>query len=213
MDLSNCTEKFIVLNDHRFTRDEKTGYYRCDKLRKRLHQYVWENERGKVPKGFHVHHIDHDKRNNDISNLIAIPGKNHLSDHEQERLKDEDFRNFRIKTMNEKARPKAIEWHKSKEGREWHSKQSKEIAKTRKLAKFTCDHCSNGFETWNTSRNRFCSNKCKSAWRRKQGLDDEQRNCEYCNEEYVVNKYRKTRFCSKACSNRAIPRLSQSRKK
>jgi hypothetical protein len=209
VDLSNCKEKVIVLEGNRFVLDERTGYYRCNKLRKRLHQYVWEKNNGKIPKGYHIHHVDHNKKNNNIDNLIAISHKEHALHHESEREKEEEHKEWRKKNFIEKVIPKAREWHKSDEGRKWHSQQAKEQAKLREEKTFTCDHCEKEFTAWNTSKNRFCSNKCKSAWRRKQGLDNETRKCEHCDKEYEVNKYSKKRFCSVTCSNRAIPRLPQ----
>jgi hypothetical protein len=34
-----------------------------------------------IPNGFHVHHIDEDRRNNDILNLVALPNKVHSAYH------------------------------------------------------------------------------------------------------------------------------------
>lgn len=43
---------------------------------------LYEKETGKeVPVGFEVHHIDEDKSNNDILNLVAIPKKLHKEYH------------------------------------------------------------------------------------------------------------------------------------
>jgi hypothetical protein len=36
---------------------------------------------GDIPKGFVIHHMDHNKKNNDIDNLIAIPISLHASYH------------------------------------------------------------------------------------------------------------------------------------
>ena len=49
--------------------------------RKRLHVYVWEKANGEVPKGYDIHHIDHDKSNNTLSNLVAMSRHNHISMH------------------------------------------------------------------------------------------------------------------------------------
>lgn len=46
------------------------------------HIYVWETETGiKVPDGFVVHHLDGNKRNNDISNLCLMKNGAHSSYH------------------------------------------------------------------------------------------------------------------------------------
>lgn len=45
------------------------------KGRMHLHRYVWEKERGPVPEGFVVHHIDGDKARNSIDNLELVSKK------------------------------------------------------------------------------------------------------------------------------------------
>ena len=37
---------------------------------------------GEPPEGWHIHHIDGDRKNNDIDNLIAIPPKLHVWIHD-----------------------------------------------------------------------------------------------------------------------------------
>lgn len=55
-----------------------TGYYQI-KLRKNkkrytkyVHVLVWETFVGKIPKGYEINHIDHDKSNNSLSNLELV---------------------------------------------------------------------------------------------------------------------------------------------
>ena len=42
---------------------------------------IWEQHHGPIPKGKHIHHIDGDKTNNDISNLICISREMHREIH------------------------------------------------------------------------------------------------------------------------------------
>ena len=42
-------------------------YY--ERYKKRLHRAVWEYHNGPIPKGYHVHHKDNDRANNQIENL------------------------------------------------------------------------------------------------------------------------------------------------
>ena len=200
-------KKYAYFDGLKFTRDEKTGYYLNSTIRERLHRYIWKHCKGEIPKGFHVHHKDRDKSNNDIKNLILVAPKKHTREHGKERAGEDTkwLRNF-----NEKGREKAKEWHKSKEGREWHKKhyqQNKD--KLHKLEKFICVNCGEEFERTKNGNNRFCENKCKSQWRRKQGLDDETRVCKCCGKEFTANKYSKTKTCSMSCSNKLYPRLPQ----
>ena len=57
------------------------GYHRVyDKTQKRyrmMHNIVWEQYYGEIPKGMQVHHIDHNKLNNDISNLKLVNSLEH----------------------------------------------------------------------------------------------------------------------------------------
>lgn len=45
---------------------------------------IYENHFGKIPKGYHIHHIDGDPYNNDISNLQCITAEEHAKIHEKE---------------------------------------------------------------------------------------------------------------------------------
>ena len=42
-----------------------------------MHRYVWEKNYGSIPKNFDIHHIDNDKSNNDITNLLCLPKDEH----------------------------------------------------------------------------------------------------------------------------------------
>lgn len=47
-----------------------------------LHRWVWKKYNGRNPKqGYHIHHIDEDKYNNDPRNLEEIPGDEHYEKH------------------------------------------------------------------------------------------------------------------------------------
>lgn len=197
--LKNCDGKTIFIDGLRFTRDNR-GYYRNSKTRKRLHQYIWEKYNGKIPEGYHVHHKDHNKANNHIDNLILIKHGKHSRYHINKRKEQAGYEEWLSKNVKENALPKAIEWHKSEEGRKWHSEHGKRIAENRKLEEFICEFCGKKYKTWNLSRNKFCSNKCKSAWRRKEGLDNEERTCVICGNDFVTNKYSKAQTCSRSCS-------------
>lgn len=45
------------------------------------HHIVWENAIGPIPKDHEIHHLDHDKKNNDIENLICITASEHQKLH------------------------------------------------------------------------------------------------------------------------------------
>lgn len=178
----------------------------ADKMRgvRRLHEEVWMHANGvdTVPEGHHIHHIDHDIDNNDPSNLEAIPASEHFRHHaSQPRSQAQiEHRERNMPNFIEKAR----EWHASPEGLEHHRQNGRIVWENAEYRDETCEQCGDTFSTRCKQRNyaRFCSNKCKSAWRRDAGIDDVDRDCEYCGETFRISKYSKTRTCGRLCGSR-----------
>jgi len=188
-----------IFNGLKFRRDKKTGYYLNSSIHKRLHVYVWEYFNGEVPNGYQVHHKK-GKQNNDIEYLEPLTQKEHMKLHGE--TETDERKEWKRNNLKENVRPKASEWHKSEEGREWHKKhfeQFKDKIFTKHIK--VCDYCKKKYETTQDS-SRFCSNKCSSAWRRKEGLDNVKRTCIYCGEEFGINKYAKTETCSRSCASK-----------
>ncbi|MBR6271396.1 MAG: HNH endonuclease [Lachnospiraceae bacterium] len=134
---------------------------------RRLHRAVWEYHNGSIPKGYHVHHIDEDRANNQPENLKLMEGAEHLSAHMNEPNRKEESR----KSIK-KAIAAAPKWHKSKEGIKWHSERGKKNWIGRKPYRVCCAWCGKEFETIDMARNRdhFCHPNHKAAalrWRRK----------------------------------------------
>lgn len=199
------------IDGYKFRKDKKTGYFLSSKKigehRKRLHVYIWEKEHGEVPKGYHVHHKDSDKNNNELNNLELLSSSRHAKLHGRE-LSDEE-RQRRRERIIENGIPAAKEWHGTKEGFEWHSKHAKETMSKRKPVNYICTYCGREFESkhlYGKNANHFCSNNCKSAYRRKQGFDNIVKICEGCGKEYVSNKYQKTKYCEDCKNRRGYPR-------
>ena len=63
----------VIYDGRKFTL-RNSGYF-ADTLKDRqlLHRYKYEKEIGYLPKNWDVHHMDHNKKNNDIDNLVALP--------------------------------------------------------------------------------------------------------------------------------------------
>ena len=193
--------KTAIFGGISFRRDKRTGYYLAGSAReggrrKRLHVYVWEYHNGAIPEGYHVHHIDHDKSNNEIENLQLLSKEDHLKHHA--RNMSEETKEKLRKHLIENAVPKSKAWHASKEGKQWHSENSKAIWKDRKPKTYECTNCGKEYETLNRyaeSSNHFCCNNCKSAYRRKMGYDNVKRECDICGAEFITNKYSKRKRC------------------
>jgi predicted nucleic acid-binding Zn ribbon protein len=199
---SSWGDKMLEYDGLRFSKDKKTGYYlsttKIDGKRKRLHRYVWEKYNGEIPKGYAVHHKDNNKGNNDISNLELIKKEQHAHLHGTIYVTNELNDKKRRNTL-EKMIPKAAEWHKSEEGKQWHKKHYSNIIATLEKREYVCVNCGKSYKSRPTGKNRFCSNNCKSAWRRKNKIDQEERVCIVCGKTYFTNKYSKSVTCSKSC--------------
>lgn len=192
---------FATVDGKMFRRDKRTGYFLSSRpigeKRKRLHVYMWEKHNGKIPDGYDVHHKDHDKMNNEINNLELLTRSEHLRKHALEMT---DERRQHLRDHVAKIRPLTKKWHASEEGKRWHSENGKNVWKNRDYAEYTCSHCGKVFETKNRyseKSNRFCSNNCKSAFRRASGVDDVDIQCTICGETFRANKYSKRTKCMK----------------
>jgi hypothetical protein len=183
----------------RFYQDKKTGYWiSCDHPRIRAHRWVWISIHGKIPIGYHIHHKDENKSNNNIENLELISASRHCSIHYSE-----ERREF-CKNLMHKIRPLTKKWHSSNEGKAWHSLHAiKTKFGNREAKDYVCDQCGCAYQSKNVSGVRFCSNACKSKWRRLSGIDDVQISCANCLKIFSKNKYGKERFCCKICAQRA----------
>ena len=58
------------------TRKDHTGKLRME------HNLVWEKANGPIPEGMFIHHIDHNKTNNDIDNLQLVTPLEHKRIHQ-----------------------------------------------------------------------------------------------------------------------------------
>lgn len=69
-----------MFNGHSFYAT-KDGYYKSDTYGL-MHRYIWEqHNQCKIPEGYVVHHKDHNKENNDPSNLVIMTNKDHAIHH------------------------------------------------------------------------------------------------------------------------------------
>jgi hypothetical protein len=58
------------------------GYWGCTRDGRILaHRWVWTMFFGEIPKGMNIHHIDHDRSNNEITNLQMLDRSTHMKYH------------------------------------------------------------------------------------------------------------------------------------
>lgn len=196
VEVINIAQKYQWFNGKRFTRDEDTGYYLNSTMHKRLHVYVYEFYNGEVPDGCEIHHRDLDRANNSIDNLECLTMEAHKKLHAE--LLTDAQRERRRNNLEVNARPKAVEWHKSKDGREWHRLHAQHCQEAlhRKFPK-KCLWCGGDFV--GETKAKFCSNQCKSAYRRASGADKVERICVICGTKFETDRYDDVQCCSKKC--------------
>jgi hypothetical protein len=156
-----------------------------------------------VPSGYAIHHIDHDRENNRLANLALIPAAKHNSHHAKSLWGSEEKRPQLLRRL-QKMQDMAKAWHGSEAGREWHSEHAKIVMEARKklIVMLKCEHCGKLFRTLAMAKYvKFHSNSCKSAARRKSGVDDVVRVCAVCGKAFLTNKYRKQKTCSLECGS------------
>lgn len=145
----------------KFYQDKKTGYWiSTTSPRIRAHVWVWKYHNGEVKKGHHIHHVNGDKSNNDISNLKCISVKEHFKEHDSEERQEKNL----IHINN--IRPKTKIWHSSQEGIKWHKEHGLKTWKERKLFKIQCLMCGCEIET-KTYHQKFCHQNCKAKYGRR----------------------------------------------
>jgi hypothetical protein len=165
-----------------------------------LHQYKYEKEIGPIVEGHHIHHRDGNKRNNKIANLLMLSASEHsiLHNHNKKERFPEWYKK-QCEHLN-RIRPTYV-WPKDSLKYEEHRKALKEGMQKSEYIKKNCKYCGEEYKSRKYGRHLFCSNKCKSAYRRKNGLDNIDRICIICDEPFITNKYSKTVTCSRKCAD------------
>ena len=221
----NPNSDYIIIDDIWFYKESRGLYYLGNvpgddgkKHPVRAHVYVWEKHNGKVPDGYSVHHLDKNPRNNDISNLALMSYSAHSSHHAKEH--SEQSR----ENMNTIVRAKAIEWHKSEAGSEWHKQHYEEVTKDKwnTFVTKTCTVCGKEYKVKSCAANHslYCSDYCKrrspvAKAHHDQRLEKqrefmnthlEERVCPACGKTFSAKKYYKTKCCSPECRAEMIRR-------
>lgn len=154
---------YQYFNGRKFILHAGCRYFSYDRYR--MHVVVWEFYNGKRPKGYDIHHKDHNPWNNKPSNLKLVIVHKHRSNHMQTRIKNnpEWFKKFQQKGI--KVAPL---WHASEEGLQWHKENAKtSIMVTKKFITKICEECGSKYKTRTIGRSRFCHPNCKAISNRR----------------------------------------------
>lgn len=161
--------EFVWFNGVKFSLVSKKRYYISTSTKNierkyaiGLHVAIWEfYNKQKIPKGYCIHHKDHNTLNNFIDNLELVSITEHASNHAKEWAKNNKEL---VRDNLEKIRPLTKEWHASEEGKEWHKEHwNNSLGKIFIEKQFICEECNKEFAR-KTSRKtpyRFCSDNCQ----------------------------------------------------
>jgi len=168
-----------------------------------LHQEIWKDHHGAIPKGKVVHHQDGNPLNNQPNNLILITQREHLAVHRARGDWDPSSRKQLRHLKSIRGLTKA--WHKSTAGWKWHSQNSKQLWKKKEVMTKACVECQKTFRTKVVSA-RFCSARCQGRARRKNPDQYVEKTCEVCGEKFSIFKCELSRSdrpvqrtCSRVC--------------
>lgn len=162
-----------------------------------LHQDVWEFHHGPIPNGFHIHHKDGNTLNNAANNLECLAPKQHMAQHQWSAE-----RRVAQSVVLDRLRPLTKEWHASPDGRAKHRQIGAMAYAAFVPEAKACKHCESVFTPRKIGNaDLFCSNACKSAFRRAAGIDNQTRICAHCGASFECNRYSKQKACSRACGN------------
>lgn len=161
---------YIEYDGVRWYPSKRDLYYRNSR-RGLLHRWMYFREVGPIPDGMHVHHRNHDKRDNRPDNFILLAPGEHWAEHGAER------------------------------GDDWHSKGGRAAAANRTARDFTCTVCGTGFTAERATQRvvRYCSNACRDAGAPSRAR--EQRVCCVCGERFECQRRVATRTCSRRCTS------------
>lgn len=161
--------------------------------RKSAHRLVYEDTMGKVEDTWtnNVHHLDYNKLNNDISNLVLVTRSKHASIHRKDSVTIDSVKRkiseglLRIK-LSKEAKQRRIEimknagefakaWHGSPEGLEWHRQHGIKCAEkmANNVIQKVCEVCGKEYDVWASAskRSKYCHPNCKAtALRRRRGI-------------------------------------------
>lgn len=181
----------------RFTKADSGLYYENSRYGY-MHRFVWLCERGEIPKGFQIYHIDGNKENNDISNLMLVSVSEHRHLHKPPYFSDEQREFFR-KNIN-RNRGKLNAYHSSEQGRKQKSETAKKLWKEGRMIKpnsYICEVCGKEYSRRSKpAAHRFCSVRCRTLFEN----PEKELVCPICGKTFIKQAGKIRVTCSKNCS-------------
>ncbi|MBR1398089.1 MAG: HNH endonuclease [Selenomonadaceae bacterium] len=164
-----------------------------------MHRAVWTYFNGEIPVGYDIHHIDFDKENNDISNLIMLTKSQHQSIHSSINGK---------KTRKERKIFTCIacgqEFEANNMGHNLYCSQeccTKYAQMVLYTEKRICKMCGKEFTAYKYAGHKFCSHKCSTDYNSQQGRYI--KTCRICGKTFSTLKHEDHTYCSPECGNKS----------
>lgn len=198
-----------------------------------MHRYVWSFYNGPIPatRKLHVHHIDHDRSNNDVSNLELISVSEHVRKHPGRDVYECNRVAGNTTWRRRKATSEVCELcgitfqarAMARENRRFCSSSCRgrynvTIGKTpdgRSHERRVCVVCGTQFDTPRKQGNdrRTCTRRCTAQVAARTRVDRhgqrrvvEDRVCPICKVEFHVDSYRPAIACGGSCRKRLADR-------
>lgn len=209
--------------DHKGTRyyQTKTGHLlarrKAPEARSQLlHRVLWEEAHGGIASGEHIHHLDGNPANNELSNLVSISASEHMRLHQLQRfaespeLKQQTTQNMRSNQH------KVREWRESEVGKAKLREICTNNARNRCNNKPTlCLACGSTFLAYSTQA-KYCGDSCRKQAFKKLAASRSARpecriiteqsekkyscQCKRCQQIFPAFSTR-TKLCSKKCAH------------
>ena len=205
MKIEKINDIFVMFNGEKFRKDKRTGYYWTTAIpRKSLHLSVFEFYGGVRPDEFELHHLDFDKENNNVENIICISKKYHKKIHTDHRR--EKYNGKWNEDNIKKAREGLKRWYNSDDYQEWKKRtlpkrieDGRNSHNLRIKVNIVCEICGDVFQGYEARKRKICSGKCWAQHRRNSGKDNVEKKCVVCNNKFISNKFKKIETCSNHC--------------
>jgi hypothetical protein len=154
----------------------------------------WSGSSESLAARFNHSHEDENPFNNDPSNLVCITRKEHPAHHR------ERYERLELREQLAEIRPLASEWHRSPEGRAWHSEHGRRTWAGREPTTATCTVCRNPYRTFFPERSMYCSPACDQRASRMEMRYFVPATCPICGKTFLQHRTAKRpATCGRTC--------------
>lgn len=169
-----------------------------------LHRAIWKKYKGDIPKGYVIHHKDHNPDKNSIENLECIQVSEHQRMHALERAEQSR------ENLEKVVRPKLYEWQQSEEGQQRLKEFGARLAEQNKqrIYKTICPECGTEYNKVKGRESGLCR-KCakrRTAKRlyEKTHIPKEHKEviCSVCGKTFI-QKSNRQKYCSSECATKS----------